>query len=98
LLSLNEKSAPFILTARSFRYGITCLVKKRDSCSSSLWRFVGGFVAGSALTVFFWQQVYPPGGPNYGDGIGYGMAMLFVAFLVGLVCGLCLCFIGIKNE
>ena len=34
-----------------------------------------------------WPYFYPPGGPNYGDGIGYGMAMLFYAFIAGLLSG-----------
>ncbi len=38
--------------------------------------------------MLLWQAIYPPFGPNYGEGIGYGFAMMFWMFVVGIICGL----------
>jgi hypothetical protein len=58
------------------------------SCFAAFLRFCVGFIAGATIGMFVWEYLYPPGGPNYGDGIGYGFAMMFWMWVGGFVCGL----------
>ncbi len=43
---------------------------------------IGGFITGG-----LWCLFSPPGGPDYHEGIGWGMAFFFFVIPVGLVIG-----------
>ncbi len=57
-------------------------------CLSLFLRFCVGAFAGALGAMTTWQTLVPPGGPNYGEGIGYGFTMMFWMFIGGIVCGL----------
>lgn len=50
-------------------------------------RFCGGGLLTAIATVILWLNLVPAHGPDYGDGIGYGMAMLFWTLVAGCVGG-----------
>lgn len=54
---------------------------------SGVLRFCGGGLLTAIATIFLWLNLMPRHGPNYGDGIGYGMAMMFWALIAGCVGG-----------
>ncbi len=51
-------------------------------------RFCGGGLFTAIATILLWLNLVPAHGPNYGDGIGYGMAMIFWAMVGGAVGGI----------
>lgn len=57
-------------------------------CLWACLRFCGGAIIGSIAAMLVWQYIHPPGGPNYGDGIDYGFAMMGWMWITGFVCGL----------
>ena len=57
-------------------------------CLFGFLRFCLGFIIGEIVAMILFQCIYPPGGPDYGDGMGYGMAMIFWMCIAGFSCGI----------
>lgn len=55
---------------------------------SKLLRFCGGGLLTAFATIILWLALVPQHGPHYGDGIGYGFAMLGWACILGFFGGI----------
>jgi ABC-type lipoprotein release transport system permease subunit len=54
-------------------------------CLMSIVGCIFGTLVGIGLVLLLWPRIYPPSGPSYGDGMGWGLAMLFWAGVSGII-------------